>query len=98
MTKYSIDQKIELVLNFYKSNLLLSQYSKAVGIDKSRLKNWIKTYDENGRSGFKKSFKANNEEIINLKKGLKKSKRESEDLKLRDEMFKELRELIDRKK
>ncbi|WP_339030750.1 hypothetical protein [Spiroplasma endosymbiont of Cantharis nigra] len=65
MTKYSINQKIELVLNFYKSNLLLAQYSKVVGIDKSRLKNWIKIYNKNGRSEFKKFFKANNEEIIN---------------------------------
>ncbi|WP_339021018.1 transposase [Spiroplasma endosymbiont of Atherix ibis] len=98
MNKYTVNQKINIIINFYKSNHSITQYAKQVAIDVQRIKNWIKVYDQKGRSGFNNSKFNQIDKIKDLEKENKKLRRETEDLKLRDEMFAELRRMIDRKK
>ncbi|WP_339020936.1 transposase [Spiroplasma endosymbiont of Atherix ibis] len=98
MNKYTVNQKINIIINFYKSNQSITQYAKQVAIDVQRIKNWIKVYDQKGRSGFNNSKFNQIDKIKDLEKENKKLRRETEDLKLRDEMFAELRRMIDRKK
>ncbi len=98
LNKYTVNQKINIIINFYKSNQSITQYAKQVAIDVQRIKNWIKVYDQKGRSGFNNSKFNQIDKIKDLEKENKKLRRETEDLKLRDEMFAELRRMIDRKK
>lgn len=56
MTKYTAEQKIDVVARFKNGSESMNEIAKSIGISISVISNWIKQYEYHGLSAFEKSY------------------------------------------
>ncbi|AKX34201.1 hypothetical protein SLITO_v1c05650 [Spiroplasma litorale] len=98
MKRYTKEEKIKICKLFLESNSKYEDFSKCYKLSSICLRNWVKNYNLFWDGAFDNSKTHLEEKLKSLQKENKKLKKQLKDQELRDEMYSDLRRLINKKK